>query len=467
MVQGGVQLPWEFGALEALQRWPVERRAVLLHSGRFHRRWARWSILSEPLGTFRFSGAGSHWIGPSALRPAIQFTHRPMTDLRAALGATQGLWIGHVSYDLGRWVETLPSVTVDDRDWPLVDLGWCPGYLVHDGLTNTWRALGRWESGGFPDLASAAPKQATFTASRSRSTFTRRGYERSVARVLNYIAAGDVFQVNLAQRFTMTFEGPAPLATRSLFDRLATASPAWYGAYLETVGDDGGSGRAIASTSPELFLEVDDHGRVITRPIKGTRPASVEVDELRHSEKDKAELAMIVDLMRNDLGRVCDYGSVRVPQARVIESHPTVHHGVATIEGRLHASKDVMDLLRATVPGGSVTGAPKIRAMQIIDELEPVRRGPYCGCIGYLSARTACLNIAIRTLLIDPAAQRLDYSVGGGIVADSEPALEYEETIHKAAAMRAALGAASQRARTSGRAGARHDVESRTPTPRS
>lgn len=148
---------------------------------------------------------------------------------------------------------------------------------------------------------------------------------------------------------------------------------------------------------------------------------------------------MIVDLMRNDLGRVCDYGSVQVTQPRTIESHPTVHHGVATIEGRLHRSKDIVDLLRATLPAGSITGAPKVRAMQLIDQIEPVRRGPYCGCIGYLSRHSACLSVAIRTMLVDASAKRVDFSVGGGVVADSQPQAEYQETLDKAAAMMSAL----------------------------
>ncbi|MEO0515280.1 MAG: chorismate-binding protein, partial [Planctomycetota bacterium] len=172
--------------------------------------------------------------------------------------------------------------------------------------------------------------------------------------------------------------------------------------------------------------------------------AHVDPDELRDAEKDAAELNMIIDLLRNDLGRVCDYGSVRVTQPRTVESHPTVHHGVATVTGRLHVERSLRHLLRATFPGGSITGAPKVRAMQIIDELEPVARGPYCGAIGYAqleptAATTARLSIAIRTLLIDREAGRLNFSVGGGIVADSDPAAEYDETLDKAEAMLRAL----------------------------
>ena len=196
-----------------------------------------------------------------------------------------------------------------------------------------------------------------------------------------------------------------------------------------------------------MFLQLDADATVQTRPIKGTRPSDGDPDELLRSEKDAAELNMIIDLLRNDLGRVCDYASVRVTQPRTIESHPTVHHGVATVRGTLHRDRGLSHLLRATFPGGSVTGAPKIRAMQIIEQLEPVRRGPYCGAAGLIAFTdgrpTARLSLTIRTLLIDRAAGRVQFSVGGGIVAESDPAAEYQETLDKAAALQAALCAAT------------------------
>jgi anthranilate/para-aminobenzoate synthase component I len=180
--------------------------------------------------------------------------------------------------------------------------------------------------------------------------------------------------------------------------------------------------------------------RVVTRPIKGTRPRGVGMrEELLRSEKDQAELNMIVDLERNDLGRVCEVGSVRVTQTRAIEEHPTVYHGVATVEGRLREDVGLVELLRATFPGGSVTGAPKIRAMEIIEELEPVRRGPYCGAIGWIGAGGAMeFNVAIRTMVVKGGTVYMP--VGGGIVADSVPEREYEETIVKARAMFDAVG---------------------------
>ncbi|MEM1213940.1 MAG: anthranilate synthase component I family protein, partial [Planctomycetota bacterium] len=196
--------------------------------------------------------------------------------------------------------------------------------------------------------------------------------------------------------------------------------------------------RTLISASPELFLELNADRRVTTRPIKGTRPAQTPTEQLRDSLKDQAELNMIVDLLRNDLGRVARFGSVRVAQPRTIESHPTVHHAVATVQAQLRPGLGLVDLIRATFPGGSITGAPKIRAMQIIDELEPVRRGPYCGAVGLIDGPSAWLNITIRTALVeqDPAGRgRLDFSVGGGIVADSDPAAEQQECLDKAAAL--------------------------------
>ena len=268
-----------------------------------------------------------------------------------------------------------------------------------------------------------------------RSTFSHSEYLAAIAKAIDYIRAGDIFQVNLAQRFTTELrESPS-----RVYQRLLDASPAWYGGLLEF------NDHTLICNSPELFLRVTldpDSGsrKVMTRPIKGTRPRQPGMDiALRDSIKDQAELNMIVDLERNDLGRVCQFGSVRVMEPRSIEPHPTVFHGAATIEGLLRDDVTFVDLLRATFPGGSVTGAPKIRAMQIIDELEPVRRGPYCGAVGYLASDGRIeFNVAIRTMIVKDGLVHMP--VGGGIVADSDPDAEYEETLVKARAMFAALG---------------------------
>ena len=331
----------------------------------------------------------------------------------AAGGPAESCWIGWISYDAGRLFETLPAHAADDTRLPLFE------FTFHDR-----------EGDRFPMEAQRVPRRDD----APRWNFTREQYEHAVRRALDYIAAGDVFQVNLSQRCTLGLGEPVG----ALYERLKARAPAMYGALLD-FGD-----HALVCNSPELFLRVtpfDARRRVMTRPIKGTRPrAPGMAEQLRDSVKDQAELNMIIDLERNDLGRVCEVGTVKVAQPRAIEAHPTVYHGVATIEGMLRPEVTFVDLLRATFPGGSVTGAPKIRAMEIIDELEPVRRGPYCGAIGYLdSDGTIEFNIAIRTMIVTPDGL-IHVPVGGGIVADSDPASEYEETRVKARAMLDALG---------------------------
>jgi len=423
-------LDWTIDPIDALRRWPEDRPVGLLHAGRFHPRWARRSILAVP----------DDWvIFPHDASPERD----PFDELaRAVAAAPDKLWIGYLGYDLGRWIEAIPQHAENDRDWPLLAFARCARFAMFDHERRAWTGSAPladdpvdWRP---PTDGSDTPPP--LDADPPEPRVDPDAYRRMVQRTIDYIGAGDVFQVNIAQRFSTAIRGRYPRAPRDLFVRLNAVSPAWYGAYLETPGR-----RSVLSTSPELFLEKIGR-RVVTRPIKGTRPASVPASELLESEKDRAELHMIVDLLRNDLGRVCEYGSVRVAEPRTIESHPTVHHGVATIEGQLQRSKGLADMLRATMPGGSITGAPKVRAMQIIEQLEPVRRGPYCGAIGYVTAggEQACLNVAIRTMLMEgPGASgngRVDFSVGGGVVADSDPQLEYQETLDKAAAMVRALG---------------------------
>ena len=330
-------------------------------------------------------------------------------------------WVGYLSYDLGRYFESLPTGSTDDLGLPLFCFALISGDSCDGGL-----------------LLDANEMQASaLEGKRSlpRSNFTRDGYLGAAGKVIEYIRDGDVFQVNLSQRFSaLLAESPAVV-----YERMRAANPARYGGLLD-FGD-----HALICNSPELFLRVDRDAstgsrRIITRPIKGTRPRLPGMDvELRDSNKDQAELNMIVDLERNDLGRVCRVGSVRVSQSRVIEAHPTVFHGAATIEGVLRDDVSFIGILRAMFPGGSVTGAPKIRAMQIIEEFEPVRRGPYCGAIGYLAPRGHMqFNVAIRTMIVKDGSVYIP--VGGGIVADSDPAAEYDETLVKARAMFAALG---------------------------
>jgi para-aminobenzoate synthetase component 1 len=260
------------------------------------------------------------------------------------------------------------------------------------------------------------------------SSFTRESYLKAVERVREYIFAGDIFQANLSQRFEAPLSEPA----WSLYRRLRERNPAPFAAFLDFPGV------AVLSASPERFLRVDAGGSVETRPIKGTRPRGVGPEHdaalgqaLAESPKDRAENLMIVDLMRNDLSRVCAPGSVRVAELFALEQYATVHHLVSTVVGQLAPGADALDLLRAAFPGGSITGAPKLRAMEIIAELEPSRRGVYCGSIGYWSVTGELdTSIAIRTAVARNG--RVYFNAGGGVVADSDPADEYQETLDKA-----------------------------------
>lgn len=266
------------------------------------------------------------------------------------------------------------------------------------------------------------------------SNFTREEYLRAVEKAKAYIKAGDIYQVNLSQRF----KAKSNLSAFEIYQRLRKLSPSYFSAYFDA-GDF-----QILSSSPERFLSLGG-GLVTTRPMKGTRPRSKNrlqdirfKRELLESTKDRAELVMIVDLERNDLGRVCSYDSIRVPTLRELEEYNTVFQTTATISGRLHKDKDGLDLLRACFPGGSITGCPKIRAMEIVEELEPDRRSIYTGCLGYLSfSGNMDLNILIRTIL--KKEDQLYFGAGGGIVADSKPEDEYQETLVKARAMTEAI----------------------------
>jgi para-aminobenzoate synthetase component 1 len=266
------------------------------------------------------------------------------------------------------------------------------------------------------------------------STMSRESYCDGVRRIIDYIWRGDIYQANLTHRLA----AEVGVDGWTLFQRLATASPAPFSAFMQC-GDF-----QLASSSPEQFLRLSgDH--VTTRPIKGTRPRGTSPDldarlgyELQTSAKDRSELVMITDLLRNDLGRFCEYGSVTVPDLAKLERFAQVQHLVSTVAGRLRPGVTHLHALASCFPGGSITGAPKIRAMEIIDELEPVVRGPYAGCLGYLGFnRESQFNILIRTAVCRDGAAW--FHVGAGIVADSDPAAEYEETLNKAAGWLAAL----------------------------
>jgi para-aminobenzoate synthetase component 1 len=388
-------------------------------------------------------------------------------ESRAGLPPFQGGASGLFSYELCHHIEVLPRPThgsagpdlaVGIYDWVVAfdhatEQAWLisTGYPEADPRRRRQRArqraeqVQRWLERGpvdqvanlpeSPRAAPTAPPQFPVDGLPGlMSNFNRASYLATIERAIEYIRAGDCFQVNIAQRL-MT---PAPRDPLVLYEKLRTRNPAPFAAYFD-LGD-----YVIASASPERFLRAQA-GDVETRPIKGTRPRGQTpaedrrlVQELLDSAKDRAENVMIVDLLRNDLGRVCEYGSVRVEALCRLESHPFVHHLVSEVRGRLRAGMGPTDLLRAAFPGGSVTGAPKIRAMEIISELERTARGPYCGSIGWLGFNGDMdTNLLIRTFVHDPSW--LSFSVGGGIVADSTPESEYAETWHKAEGLLRAL----------------------------
>jgi para-aminobenzoate synthetase component 1 len=381
-------------------------------------------------------------------------------DLPFPLGGAFGYW----GYNLRRFVEPrLGPGPEDDLELPECWIGFHDSLAVFDHREGcTWvvstglrpdgsrdqaaarRAADRWHlllsrqstPGEDPPGRSGSPTGIRPAAGDPgiTSSFSRESFCDAVLAAQRYIRTGDIYQVNLSQRLS------APLAEDPwlFFERLAGLSAAPFAAYLDA-GDF-----QVASVSPELFLRVSGQ-HVLTRPIKGTRPRSPDATadarftyELQTSRKELAELLMITDLLRNDLGRVCEFGSIRVPDLMRLEKFPQVQHLVSTVEGRLRAGVTHPAALEACFPGGSITGAPKIRAMEIIDELEPVARGPYTGCAGYLGFnRESQLSILIRTALITQG--RAWYHAGAGIVADSVPAEEYAETLAKASGFAAAL----------------------------
>ncbi len=347
-------------------------------------------------------------------------------DAFAALDAisTRGFWIGAIGYDLGRAVERVHARTCDEPRMPDLAFARFDDVEVHATLP--------------PDLAGSG---AAVALGDSTSSLDRDEHAAAVAAIHDLLADGECYQVNLTRR--LSFAGRAE--PRALFAALVTANPAPYAA-LCTFGD-ALPGVAIVSASPELFLRVDGRA-VTTRPIKGTARVRA---ELVASTKDRAENVMIVDLARNDLGRVCEPGSVQVPTLCAVEAHPGLHHLVSTVVGRLRPDVGFSELLRATFPPASVTGAPKPRVMQAIEDLEPVRRGPYCGAVGWIDGDRgrAQLAVAIRTFVVGPEGTSL--GVGGGIVADSRAAAEWEETELKAARLLAAVGAVPERERVGAR----------------
>jgi para-aminobenzoate synthetase component 1 len=421
---------------------------ALLETARPGRR-ARWSYLTaDPVAVLDT---------PSPGRDPFAEARRTVARLDpAALDEAEappflGGLVGYLGYDLGHALERLPTIAADDQGLPLLRLAlhdwviawdrrtgaaWIGGRALDGDADRLQRRLGEVIArlaGPLPTERSPQGAPSTFTSSLDRTA-----YMAGVEQVRGFIARGDIYQANLTRRLEAPFKGdPWPL-----YRRLRTGDPSLYAAYLDL-----GDGRAVLSASPEPFLSVDRAGRVTTDPIKGTRPRgrTREEDralacELLASEKDRAENVMIVDVLRNDLGRVCQPGSVRVPRLCRLERTAAVQHLVSTVTGRLSPDRDAFDLLASSFPGGSITGAPKIRAMELLEELEPVRRGPYTGALGWFGPDGAMASsILIRTFVAD--GRRLSLHVGGGITYRSDPAAEWDETVAKARGPLSAIGA--------------------------
>jgi para-aminobenzoate synthetase component I len=442
-----------------------ERGIVLLRSSYFDSPQARYSfVAARPLLTFRSFGSrceldgaggarfGNPWQALEELMARYELLDE--IDLPFPLGGCFGYW----GYELKNFVEPrLPRRAVNDLELPDCHAGFYDSLVVFDHrLEKTWIVSTGLQPDGSRDagraraqfdfwagrMASSSPAQPVceVMASSFRSNMSRDEFTAKVRRTQEYIRAGDIYQANLSHRLTARTAAPG----WSFFQRLCDVSPAPFAAFLDC-GEF-----QICSSSPELFLRLNGP-LAQTRPIKGTRPRAQDPTrdaqltyELQTSAKDMAELVMITDLLRNDLGKVCEYGSVQVPELVRLERYPQVQHLVSTITGRLRAEQTHCSAFASCFPGGSVTGAPKIRAMEIIDELEPVTRGPYTGAIGYLGFnRESQISIAIRTAIC--RAGEIHFHVGAGIVADSVAEAEYDETMAKAAGFFAALRDQSRR----------------------
>jgi para-aminobenzoate synthetase component 1 len=421
--------------------------AVFLDSGRHYPAHSRYDILSaQPYVRLVTRSALTEIYGD-----AIELSREdPFSLVKRALAVDPtcggelpfcGGAIGYFGYDLARRLERLPAIAEDAERIPEMAVGIYDWAVVVDHVERRSWLVGQ---GRDPDtdlkwsrlaaMFSDPPPEKQRAPFRIHSpvvsNLTHDAYARAFRKIRGYIHDGDCYQVNLAQRFSAAAGGDPWLA----YQRLRIINPAPFSAYLNTPYAQ------ILSASPERFLKVAG-GRVETRPIKGTRPRAGHarldaelIEALQASGKDRAENLMIVDLLRNDLSKNCALGTVKVPKLFEVESYATVHHLVSTVTGELRAGRDALDLLRGCFPGGSITGAPKLRAMQIIEELEPHRRGIYCGAIGYIGFDGGMdINIAIRTLVYSHGVVRC--WAGGGIVADSRLEEEYQETFDKAAAM--------------------------------
>ncbi|HHC6509803.1 TPA: aminodeoxychorismate synthase component I [Vibrio parahaemolyticus] len=427
-------------ALHLFSRIQHQPWAMLLRSASETHIDSRFDVLvANPIATLETtanstqvetpSNAYSTQDDPFTLLHQLQEQWLPHVELNKELDLPfVGGALGYFSYDLGRRVETMPEQAEKDLNTPDMAVGlyeWAvvvdhklkKAYLVGQNIEQAWQWLDKQEAEQNVDFALSGDWQ---------SNMTKESYATRFDKVQEYLLSGDCYQINLAQRFNVPYQGSEWQA----YLKLESANQAPFSAFIRMPES------SILSISPERFLELKD--RIIeTKPIKGTRPRSEDprqdtanAHDLQTTEKDQAENLMIVDLLRNDIGRVASPGSVHVPKLFDIESFPAVHHLVSTIRANLDEQYSPADLLRACFPGGSITGAPKVRAMQIIEELEPHRRSAYCGSIGYISRHGRMdTSITIRTLVAEN--HKLYAWAGGGVVADSDCASEYQETLDK------------------------------------
>ncbi len=433
---------------------------ALLESARPGRN-ARWTYMTaDPVAVLEAPAAGPD---PFAVARRLVARLDPTPVVPADAPRFLGGLVGFLGYDLGHVLERLPSVAEDDQGLPPLRLAlhdWVvawdrrTGYAWLGGraLDGDGRRLARRLDEVHARLTTPAPMTSAAWQPRTttggvrpaltfRSSLSRAAYEAGVERIREHIALGDLYQANLTRRLETPYSGD-PWGE---YRRLRTGDPSLFSAYLDLgASQETGRPRALLSASPEPFLSVDTDGMVASDPIKGTRPRGRDrvedrrlACELLASAKDRAENVMIVDVLRNDLGRVCEPGTVRVPRLCRLERTAAVQHLVSTVTGRLAEGRDAFDLLAASFPGGSITGAPKIRAMEILEGLEPVRRGPYTGALGWIGPDGAMqTSILIRTFVAD--GRRLTLHVGGGITWGSDPVADWDETVAKA---RGPLGA--------------------------
>lgn len=443
-------------SLDIFNRFKDKLYTFFLDSGMDYDKLGNYSFVGfDPFVTFKSKNNNIEIIENGSVKC---LTGNPLESLRNLLNKYNlsykselpfiGGAVGFLGYDLCHFIEKLPRTAIDDVDIPDCFFGLYDGVIIIDHRKGDVYIA----SLGIKDKPEVVIKSIEdelrlsnnvkndnkiFNVNKDTkftSNFTKSEYLDAVNKIKNYIKSGDIYQVNLTQRFECEMQYDAT----SLYKKLRKVNPAPFASYI-----DFGDGQ-IVSSSPERFIKIKDN-YIETRPIKGTRPRGKTIEEdnknreeLLNSEKDKAELLMIVDLERNDIGKISKTGTVKVPELFHLEEYATVYHLVSTVNGEIKDDCDVIDCIEATFPGGSITGAPKIRAMEIIDELEPTQRNVYTGSIGYIGFNgDTDLNIVIRTIVCKD--NKAYFQVGGGIVWDSDPELEFEETLHKGRALFKAL----------------------------